>query len=173
VASVGDVGGDPGLLSGFRAVAPLRLSLEGSIFPMAGGFPNCASREDDAGNSVGGIPVQHFRMVRLTPRLTLSGFSQLGCPIDAGVGGALTYAAPLTRSSWLVFGGGLYVAPGQVPLFGGVGPSLANGIRAAPSAVSTAGRVDLVWKASGERTYNLGLQTNGRGRQSLMFGGSF
>lgn len=170
---VGDRGGDAGSLSGYRAVAPLRLSLEGSIAPQAGGFANCASREDDVGNSVGGIPVQHFTMLPVTPRLVLSGFTQLGCPIDAGIGAALTYAAPVTRSTWLVFGGGLYVAPGQVPLFGGVGPSLMSGIHAAPSATNMAGRVDIVWKASGERTYNFGFQTLGRGRQSLMFGGGF
>jgi hypothetical protein len=154
-------------------VAPLRLSLEASIFPKAGGFPNCVSREEAAGNSVGGIPVQHFMMKRLTPRLVLSGFSQLGCPIDAGLGGALTYAAPLSASSWFVFGGGLYVAPGQVPLFGGLGPSLMNGIRAAPSATNMANRADLVWKTTGDRTYHLGVQTLGRGLQSVTFGGGF
>jgi len=172
-APVGDSSGDAGFLSGYRAVAPLRLSLEASISPKASGFPNCVSREDAAGNSVGGIPVQHFVMKRLTPRLVLSGFSQLGCPIDAGLGGALTYAAPLSTSSWFVFGGGLYVAPGQVPLFGGVGQSLMNGIRAAPSATNMASRADLVWKTTGDHTYSLGVQTLGRGMQSITFGGGF
>jgi hypothetical protein len=40
----------------------------------------------------GGIPVQHYAELRLTPRLVLSGFTQLGCPIDAGIGGVLTFA---------------------------------------------------------------------------------
>ncbi len=168
-----DSSDDAGFLSGYRAVAPLRLSLEASISPQAGGFPNCVSREDAAGNSVGGIPVQHFVMKRLTPRLVLSGFSQLGCPIDAGLGGALTYTAPLSASSGFVFGAGLYVAPGQVPLFGSVGPSFMNGIHAAPSATNMAGRADFVWKATGGRTFNLGVQTLGRGMQSVTFGGGF
>jgi len=118
--------------------------------------------------------VQHWRMLRLTPRLVLSGFTQLGCPIDAGIGGALTYALPVTRSAWLVFGGGLYAAPGQAQLFGET--SLLAAIRGAPSPVSTAGRVDFVWKTSGEHTFNLGVQTlgsGGRGVQSLLFGGGF
>jgi hypothetical protein len=168
-----EVSGDIGALSGYRALAPLRLSLEASIDPKGGGFPNCISREDAAGNSVGGIPVQHWMMLRLTPRLVLSGFTQLGCPIDAGLGGALTYALPITRSSWLVFGGGLYAAPGQAQLFGEA-PML-TAFRA-PFPLSTAGRVDFGWKTNGDHTFNLGVQTlssRGRGVQSVMFGGGF
>jgi hypothetical protein len=169
-----DVSDDAGALSGYRALAPLRLSLEASIFPKGGGFPNCVSREEAAGNSVGGIPVQHWMMLRLTPRLVLNGFTQLGCPIDAGIGGALTYALPVTRSSWLVLAGGLYAAPGQAQLSGET-PWLA-GIRGAPFPVSTAGRVDFVWKTNGDRTLHLGVQTlasGGRGVQSVLFGGGF
>ncbi len=172
--AAGDETSDAGALSGYRALAPLRLSLEASLFPKGGGFPNCASREDDVGNSVGGIPVQHSMMLRLTPRLVLSGFTQLGCPIDAGLGGALTYALPVTRSAWLVFGGGLYAAPGQAQLFGET--STLAAFRGAPYPVSTAGRVDFVWKTNGDRTFNLGVQTlssRGRGVQSVMFGGGF
>jgi hypothetical protein len=69
--------------SGSVLAAPMRLTLEGSIFPKASGFPQCASLEDDVGNSVGGIPVQHYTDWQLTPRLVLSAFTQLGCPIDA------------------------------------------------------------------------------------------
>jgi hypothetical protein len=69
---------------------------------------------------VGGVPVEHYAELRLTPRLTLSGFTRLGCPIDAGIGGALTYAVPLRESLSFVFGAGLYAVPGQLPLFGHV-----------------------------------------------------
>lgn len=167
---------DTSVLAGYRALAPLRLSLEATLFPKAGGFPNCVSREDDVGNSVGGIPVQHSMMLRLTPRLVLSGFTQLGCPIDAGIGTGLTYALPVGRSSWLVFGGGVYGAPAQAQLFGGLGPSMLGAVRGTPSPVSAAGRVDLVWKTGGERTFNVGVQAlapGARGIQSVMFGGGF
>ena len=90
----GDRGGDGGD-AGYALSTPLRLSLMGSVIPKASGFPNCATREDDVGNSVGGIPVQHYVEWRLTPRLVLSAFTQLGCPIDGGIGTALTYAVPL------------------------------------------------------------------------------
>jgi hypothetical protein len=168
--------GDASALSGYRALAPLRLSLEASLSPKAGGFPNCVSREDAVGNSVGGIPVQRSTMLRLTPRLVLSGFTQLGCPIDAGLGAALTYALPVSRSSWLVFGGGVYGAPGQAQLFGGLGPSMLGAVRGTPSPVSAAGRIDLVWKTRGERTFNVGVQAlapGARGVQSVLFGGGF
>jgi hypothetical protein len=115
-------------------------------------------------------------MLRLTPRLVLSGFTQLGCPIDAGLGAGLTYAMPVRGSSWLVFGGGVYGAPAQAQLFGGLGPSMLGVVRGTPSPLSAAGRVDLVWKAGGERTFNLGVQAlapGARGVQSVMFGGGF
>ena len=169
----GDRGADAGDPSGFRLVAPLRLSLEGSVVPIGGGFPNCGSREDDVGNSVGGIPVQHFAAFALTPRLVLSGFTQIGCPIDAGIGGALTYAVPVAHSIHLVFGGGIYAAPGQLPLFGGMAPAWARAASGQNSAFGMATRADLVWKTASDRTYNVGVETLGRGIQTISFGGGF
>jgi hypothetical protein len=179
----GDRGGDAGDFSGYRLSAPLRLSLEGSIIPKAGGFPNCASREDAVGNSVGGIPVQHYAEWRLTPRLVLSGFTQLGCPIDAGIGAALTYAVPLRRSLQLVFGAGIYAAPGQIALFSGPQASLpqylgsllasaAQGPRI-DSPVNGAARVDLVLNAKDGHPYNVGVESLGSGTQTIKFGGGF
>jgi hypothetical protein len=140
---------------------------------MAGGFPNCVSREDDAGNSKGGIPIQHYAELRLTPKLVLSAFSQLGCPIDAGVGAAFSYAVPIRESVWLAFGGGLYGAPGQIPLFGGLQPSLLRGLGGTDSPLPVAGRIDTVWKTPDGHPYNLGIQSFGRGRQQVMFGSGF
>jgi hypothetical protein len=37
----------------------------------------------------------------------------------------------------------------------------------------TGAAADLVWKTTGGRTYNLGVQTLGRGMQSVTFGGGF
>src|SRR5580704_2319373 len=74
-------------LSPWLASMPLRLSLQSTIFPMAGAFPNCASLEESSGNSFNGFPVQRYTIVPLTPNLTLQGFSSGGCPIDGAIGG--------------------------------------------------------------------------------------
>jgi hypothetical protein len=165
--------GDAAVLSGDRASMPIRLSLEGSVFPHASLFPNCESREDGAGNSVGGIPLRRYASMRLTPRLVLSGFTQLGCPIDGGLGLALTYAVPLRESMWLVLGAGMYAAPGQTPLFGGTASSLYRALRSEPSAVGMAGKADLVWQSKGGHPLSLGVESVGMARQGVTFGAGF
>jgi hypothetical protein len=177
-----DRGGDEGDLSGFRLSAPLRLSLEGSVIPRGDGSPNCVSREDAAGNSVGGFPVQRYAQWRLTPRLVLSGFSQGGCPIDAGIGVMVTYAVPLRPSLRLVFGAGMYAAPGQIPLFAGAQASptqlLGSLARAATqglkvdSPVKSAARVDLAWTAERGHPYAFGVESTGE-THTLKFSGGF
>jgi hypothetical protein len=168
----GDRGGDAGALSGYSLSAPLRLSLEGGVFPQAGLFPNCISREDAAGNSVGGIPVHHYSEVWLTPRLVLSGFTQLGCPIDGGVGGTATFVAPIRDSLRLVLGAGFYGAPGRVPLAGGLPGSMLRGSRG-DSPVNTAAQVDLVWNTKSGQSYHLGLESRGLAIPGIRFGGGF
>jgi hypothetical protein len=111
--SSGDEQDDEGDLSPRLRADPLRLALTSSIFPLAGGFPQCASREEAAGNTVNGFPIQRLRTLALTPRLSLIGFSQGGCPIDGGLGGGATYTIPLRPSLWLVAGAGYYVVPGR------------------------------------------------------------
>jgi hypothetical protein len=179
----GDRGGEASDFSGYRLSAPLRLSLVGSVIPKASGFPNCVSREDDVGNSMGGIPVQHYLELRLTPRLVLSGFTQLGCPIDAGIGATFTYAVPLRPSVQLAFGAGLYVAPGQIGLFRGPQASVLQYLGSLQalalqgprfdSPVNGASRVDLVWNAKDGHPYNVGVESVGAGRQTIKFGGGF
>lgn len=170
-APSGDTGAPS--FSGFVLAAPMRLTLEGSIFPKAGWFPQCASLEDDVGNSVGGIPVQHYMDWRLTPRLVLSVFSQLGCPIDGGIGAVATYTIPIRRSVAWAFAAGAYAAPAQFPLYGGLKSALPLAVKGAnaPAAVST--RTDIVWKAAGGHTYNLGVQVLGQSRQQVTFGAGF
>jgi hypothetical protein len=179
----GDRGGDGGYFSGYTLSAPLRLSLMGSVIPKARQFPNCSTLEDDVGNSVGGIPVQHYVELRLTPRLVLSSFTQLGCPIDAGIGAALTYAVPLRQSLRLVFGAGIYVAPAQIALFGGPQASVLQYLGSLKtlavqgprldSPVNEAARVDLVWDAKDGHSYSVGVESVGAGKQSIKFGGGF
>jgi hypothetical protein len=176
-----DLGGDEGDLSGFRASAPLRLSLEGSVSPVGDGLPNCAS-QDDVGNSVGGIPVQRYLQWRLTPRLALSGFSQGGCPIDGGIGAIMTYAVPLRRSLHLVLGAGVYAVPGHVPLVFGQQASPAQLLGSLASAatrglkldspVKSAARIDVVWSAKSGRPFSLGVESTG-GTHALQFSSGF
>jgi hypothetical protein len=164
-----------GALSGYRLSAPTRLSLIGTIVPMASMFPQCSSLEDAVGNSVGGIPVQHYIDWRIAPRLVFSAFSQLGCPIDAGLGGVFTYEVPLRASLSLVFAAGMYAAPGQLGVFGGLPallPSLISGMRGGPTTIPASLRMDVVWHAPGKLPYNLGVESRGR-RQQVSFGGGF
>jgi hypothetical protein len=141
---------------------------------MADWFPQCATREDDAGNSVGGIPIQHYWEWRFTPRLVLSAFTQLGCPIDGGIGAVMTYTVPLQASSSLslVFGAGAYTTPAQFQLFGGSAQSLALGLRGIRSPVPMSARADLVWGPP-ERPRNIGVQSLGTSTQVVTFGGGF
>ncbi len=109
--------GDTTGLAPALAVLPVRLSLLGAAFPIApalGGAP-CASREEASGNTQSGFALQHQISAAWTPRLTLTGFSQLGCPLDAGMGGALTYSVPLARDVWLLASVGVYTLPGLQP----------------------------------------------------------
>ena len=108
---------DPGVLSspeGLRLSLPVRLSLSGNLVPLAPLFPQCETLEDDAGNSLAHIPVHNYLEWRPMPRLTLSAFSQLGCPIDAGLGALMLYSVPLRGSTLLTFATGIYGAPGPV-----------------------------------------------------------
>jgi hypothetical protein len=87
--------GQPGAPTPFAAFTPLHLSLIGGLFPIGSALPGCDSREDASGNSQNGFPIERYSYLRLTPQLTLHGFSSGGCPVDAGAGGGLTYSAPL------------------------------------------------------------------------------
>jgi hypothetical protein len=159
--------------SGSVLTAPLRLTLEGSIFPKAGGFPQCATLEDDVGNSVGGIPVQHYADWQLTPRLVLSVFSQLGCPIDAGIGAAVSYTVPIRPSVAWVFAAGAYAAPAQFQLFGGTQSALSLALKGASAPAEVSARTDIVWKSADGHPYNLGVQVLGQSRQQITFGSGF
>ncbi|HYP78137.1 MAG TPA: hypothetical protein VER12_19325 [Polyangiaceae bacterium] len=143
------------------AFAPLRLSLTGGLFSHASAFSGCEARADASGNSVNGFAMQRSTFFRLTPHLVLHGFSMLGCPVDAGMGGGLTYSVPLRKSLWLVGSAGFYALPKP-----GGGSS---------AFVTSGARVDVVKQLAWGRTLNFGLGTRGDGAQfsALHFGGSF
>lgn len=145
------------------AFTPLQLSLVGGLFSQASALPGCASREDASGNSVNGFALQRYTDLPLTPRLVLHGFSLGGCTVDAGLGGGLTYAAPLTKSIWLVSSVGFYTLP---PLEG-----------ARSAVVTQAARLDLVKHLGWGRTLSVGLGTRVRTGaaqfSAISFGGAF
>jgi hypothetical protein len=170
---VGDLGGDRDGFSGFRLGSPIRLTLEAAIVPQAHLFPQCATLEDDVGNSVGGIPVQYYREVRLLPRLVLGVFTRLGCPIDAGIGATLTYAVPIRKSLAFVLSGGMYTAPAQAPLFGGWGQALGRGLLGQPSSISGAARADIAFTPPDGRTLSVGIESLGTQVRGFRFAGGF
>jgi hypothetical protein len=143
-----------GVLPPSLAVLPLRLSLMGATFPIAGALPGdpCASREESSGNTVWGFPMQHATYLPLTPQLTLSGFSSRGCPLDAAIGGGASYAITLPDNLWLVVNAGLLSQPGL------------------PGVARTRAdlRLDLMMRPSPDRAYALGL-----GRRGVTFTGQW
>jgi len=142
---------------------PLRLSLLGGLFPVGSWFPGCDSRAEASGNSVSGFAIQRYTFLPLGSRLTLHGFANDGCPVDAGLGGGMTYLIPFTKSLWLVPSAGFYAQPAL-----GAGSA---------AQVSSSARIDLVKQLASGRTLSFGLGTRTRGGaaqfNAFSFGGSF
>jgi hypothetical protein len=163
--SPGEPTGGPAELSPFLATMPLRLSLTSTIFPLADGFANCATREEASGNSTAsGAPIQRFQFVRVLPHLVLDGFSSAGCPIDGGIGGGVTYSVPLKPSLWLVASAGAYGVPAH------------DGVIPARTAAEV--RIDLMKETSDGHVFHIGLDhKNGTGVNgvpaTVTFGGGF
>jgi hypothetical protein len=144
ILSPGDESDDRGDLAPRLAAEPLRLSLTSTIFPIGEGSDQCKTRTDASGNSIHGFPIRRFQALRLAPHLTLAGFSEGGCPIDGGMGGGVSYAAPLPSSFWLVASAGYYAVPGR-------GPAL-------PARTSSDIRLDLVKQIDSGRTFHFGVE---------------
>jgi hypothetical protein len=167
---------DPGVLpslDGWSLSLPIRLSLSGNLVPLAHEFPQCETLEDDVGNSVAHIPVHGYLEWRPMPRLTLSAFSQLGCPIDAGLGALMLYSVPLQGSTSLVFATGMYGVPAQFDLFGGLRSSLRTGLRGAASPIASDARVDLTWQGKDGSPYSIGAESVGSASKRLTFSSGF
>ncbi len=136
----------PGSLSPWVLSTPLRLSLQGDIPAIGGGFANCVSHEEPSGNTINGFAVQRFASIRLTSALTLQGFSSAGCPVDGAIGGGITYSVPLRSSLWLVASAGAYGAPAHAPY---------------PARTSTDVRVDLTKQIEDGSTLSVGVSRRG------------
>jgi hypothetical protein len=151
----GEPTGDANGLPAALAVMPLRLSLASTTFPIAGalGGNPCGSRTEASGNTLNGFAVQKQVYLPITQHLVLHGFSQLGCPLDAGVGGGVTYAVPLSKTSWLVASAGTYILPSQQP---------------GQVVKKSDARLDLMFKTSPEHTLGIGV-----GRRGLKLTGTW
>lgn len=139
----------PGGLSPGLAFLPLRLSLLGSAFPLAGAGNDpfqCESREEASGNAQSGFPAQHQVYVALTSQLVVHGFSRLGCPLDSIAGGGITYSVPVAKDMWLVTSAGAYTQP--------------NTLQGHARTKSEA-RLDLLMKTSTDRTLSVGVGRRG------------
>jgi hypothetical protein len=98
---------------------PLRLSILSSVYSYGPtvGPRGCGAESVAMAGTI--FPTQPYTQIQLTPRLTLHGFSDLGCPGDryaplsAGAGAGLTYTVPLTPHVWLVASAGTYAVPAQ------------------------------------------------------------
>ena len=147
---------EPELLP-LAAVTPLRLTLVFDAFPQARQFPECPSLEEPSGNTMNGFPIQRYTFLPLAPRLVLHGFSSAGCPVDAGVGGGLTYAMPFAKDTWLVPSSGFYSLPRQ-------------------GITNVAARIDVVKSSADGSSLNVGLGIKYGSSDlsnALAFGGRF
>ena len=112
----------------------------------------CAARSESSGNTRNGFAVQRYTLLRLTPRLVLHGFSSAGCPVDAGLGVAASFVAPLRPNFWIVASAGAYVTPSST---------------SPGRTMKTDARIDLM-HSTPVRTLNVGVGTRG-----FSFGGAW
>jgi hypothetical protein len=164
IGRLGDIGGasdDRNALLPMLSSAPLRLTLMGDLVPIGQFFPGCEPRSDPSGNSVHGFPLQRSAFLRLTPALTLHGFSSAGCPIDAAAGGGVVQTIPLRTHLWLVASAGTYAQPAIA------------GLR--PAQIESTAGVDLLKRRDDGNALWMGVGAASRAPQGvrLRFGGSF
>src|SRR5580692_7762987 len=87
-----------------------------SFVPGQRHVPGCNAEAQTRGNSEApgtgpGLPLMGSMVLQLAPRLSVLGFSRLGCPITSGVGAVMAYEVPLTRSLSLSLSGSVYGMP--------------------------------------------------------------
>jgi hypothetical protein len=161
---LGDVGGAGNGrtdLAPMLSIAPLRLTLMSDLVPMGQLFQGCGPLGDPSGNSIQGFPLLRAAFLRLTPALTLHGFSSAGCPIDAAVGGGVTQTIPLRTDLSLVASAGMVAQPAIV------------GLR--PAWVESTAGIDLVKQRDNGNALWMGVGAASRAPQGvrLRFGGAF
>jgi hypothetical protein len=156
--------GDP---IGELALEPLRLSLLGEHVPLPTSISDCRDGASVAGSFTGGPIMAGHRAFATnllrptswrTPRLTLFGFSRIGCARDSAAGGGLTFTLPVRKDVFFVASGGAIYLPHAGP--GGRPVS------------STRLGADVVLRRSDGRSYSVGVGTF-RGGPMVSVGGIF
>ena len=135
---------------------PIRLGLLAGAVPFGAADPACGGSIEATGTATaasGGFAMQHAAALQLVPRLTLAGFTRGGCSIDAAMGGALVYAAPIRKDIWFVASAGIL----KLPHAGPVGTSV----------TTSQFRADLVFARPAGRSLAVGLSNRG-----ISFGGT-
>lgn len=128
---------------------PLKLSLMGSVFPAMPGImgEDCRVSAEASGNTTWGFSTKRAAFVTLAPRLTLHGFSKLGCAVDSGMGSAVTYTLPLDENLALVGSAGIFVQP-DLP---------------SPRRMKTDARVDLLMNRASGHPFAVGVDLRRQG----------
>jgi len=146
--------GDANGVAGARApewilFEPLRLGLLSQAPATGRSHPACADNNELLGASTGqsSFASQHVIGTRLTPSLTLFGFTRGGCALDAGIGGAIVHATPLRPNIWLTTSAGFLFLPQYNP----------NGT----PAMRTQLRTDVIFKQNDGRSVNVGVGMHG------------
>jgi hypothetical protein len=148
----GEPTGDGDALPPSIAVLPLRLSLLDAAYPLV---PPC-SGGDPISSAAPVFPVQRHTFFALIPHLVLHGFSSGCTSVNTGVGGGVTYAAPIAKNWWIMGSAGTYAV---------------QWLRAnQPASLQqvTDARVDVVFRLSSDRALSLGV-----GRRGLSFSGAW
>lgn len=143
-ARLGDDANSTRGLSFDGALLPLRLSLQGT-FPYARVVTACAASSENVGTTAS-LTQQRAVALRLTPALSLVGFSTTTCPVDSQASAGFVYVAPIRRDLWLVASAGVTLYPTTT--------------FAPPAAgARTDARVDLTWKrGAGTVSFGVGLR---------------
>lgn len=140
---------------------PLRLGLMSDVAPRSATEPGCSERIETTGGATAmtaGTPMQFFTSRPIAPHLTLVGFSRAGCPVDAAIGGGLTYVVPLRPSVFFVASAGILAQPPY---------------GARPLIIHSQVRADVVLDRGEGRSWSVGVRSNRGSSPSLTFGGIF
>lgn len=141
---------------------PLRLGLMSEVAPISAAEPGCRDVGAMTGSltaSGSGMPTQITRHIPipLFPRLTLVGFSRVGCPVDSAIATGFTYVVPLRPSVFFVTSAGVLLEPAYGPR---------------PLTITPQARADVVFDRGDGRSWSVGVKS-GRAGPSLTFGGIF
>jgi hypothetical protein len=128
-------------------MTPLRLSLTGDAIPLAHAFPGCAEKAEMSGNTLHGFTLNRSFAMQLVPSLTLVGFSQTACQMDAAVGTGFVTSTRLRKDVWLAASAGAMIFP--------------HGDGGTRASVKSDARVDVIWKDLPGRSFSVGVGLRG------------